>query len=72
MSLADQFEAAAVAVLPIDTWVEQHPERDTIKRYAANPAIPTARFHAILRAEGCKVGKDAVATFRRANGYVAR
>jgi len=72
MGLADQFEAAATITPPIDEWVEQHPEADTIRRYAANPAIPTARFHAILRNEGCKVGKDAVATFRRAHGYVAR
>lgn len=72
MSLAAQFEEAAVATVPIDVWVDEHPEADTIRRYAANPAIPTARFHAILRAEGCKVGKDAVTTFRKANGYVAR
>lgn len=72
MSLAAQFEEAAVAAVPIDVWVDEHPEADTIRRYAANPAIPTARFHAILRAEGCKVGKDAVTTFRKANGYVTR
>lgn len=72
MNLAAQFEEAAVATVNINTWVDEHPEADTIRRYAANPAIPTARFHAILRNEGCKVGKDAVTTFRKANGYVAR
>ena len=72
MGLADQFEAAQTARINIHAWVDAHPEADTIRTHAANPAIPTARFHAILRAEGCAVGKDAVATYRKAHGYVTR
>lgn len=73
MSIADDFAKLADATKPaFDTWVDQHPEKDTLIANASNPAITHAAFLRILKSNGAHVGKDALKTWREAHGYVAR
>lgn len=71
MSLEDDFANVATTRPTFEAWVDQHPERDTLYAAAANPSIGHAAFMRVVKNAGAAVGKDKIAEWRKANGYVA-
>jgi len=72
MSLAERLkEVKDRSKPPYELWVDELDKEDRVALLAAaaDRSIPTAQILAIVRAEGGAIGKDALLTWRRANGF---
>lgn len=72
MGLAQDLAAAKEAPRTgIEAWIDTLTEEDrtVLTQAAPDRGITHTAFHAILKANGARVGKDAVTQWRRANGF---
>jgi len=72
VGLAEDFKAAtATPPKGIDLWINglNDEDRAVLLQAAPDPAITHTAFTAIVKANGARVGKDAVTAWRRANGF---